>query len=359
MKKLPITIPPITTFPGYADILAVLFCYPNSYEWIYSNYLQVFAIDIPNRTLQKGAIEVGFFSDIDYRCIYNRDQKNSFFRIQMCPFLYFKSIPNRLVKMLKFSFIDFVKDCIDNGQYIFLYINPEKISAYNRNQNYYHEMFIYGYDDSKQTIYFTDFPINSNTHYDYGECSFEELEESYSFYLQYPKSAQYPVVLIQYTEEPYYEFDYSYIQKSVKEYLYPNKTKETDFTQYIQSIGHEKYIYKAFIGINVYKYFEEFIDFEFNLKRKYLDIRLYHALYEHKVMMLKRFEFLSARGYLSDNKSQYFEKYNEVKENTLIIRNKILKFNITHNMKTVGNLPEILNGTKELEFELLNRIFLQ
>lgn len=40
-KVLDVVYPPITTFTGYADSLAILYAHEEAYDWIYSHYINV------------------------------------------------------------------------------------------------------------------------------------------------------------------------------------------------------------------------------------------------------------------------------------------------------------------------------
>ena len=49
-KILPVKKPIISTFPAYAASLAIfLQNYEKSYNWMFSQYIQIYAIDILNR----------------------------------------------------------------------------------------------------------------------------------------------------------------------------------------------------------------------------------------------------------------------------------------------------------------------
>ena len=66
-KILPIVVPPITTFPPYAAMLSILYNYEEAYDWMFSQYIQIYAIDKTGRNSTDSAVCQCFFGDFDTR----------------------------------------------------------------------------------------------------------------------------------------------------------------------------------------------------------------------------------------------------------------------------------------------------
>lgn len=64
-KTLSIAYPPITSFPGYANALAILLAHPKSHDWVYSHYIQINTIECENKITKEPEIEYLFFVDSD------------------------------------------------------------------------------------------------------------------------------------------------------------------------------------------------------------------------------------------------------------------------------------------------------
>jgi hypothetical protein len=100
--------------------------------WLYSNYVQL--------KLDKRSGQVYFYDGF-----INRDS----------PFVRFQRLSKELVnKKWKVSIIDFIKDCIQSGFYLFFY-GQKKMSASSMYQisDFDHDVFVYGFDDDKQQLH--------------------------------------------------------------------------------------------------------------------------------------------------------------------------------------------------------------
>jgi hypothetical protein len=169
---------------------------------------------------------------------------------------------------------------------------------------------------------------------------------------------------IQYVENAPFDFSYQYIKESIYEYIYPDKIKSQRYNDYVHSFlasnpeGPLYWLPKVYMGTNAYDYFSDYINYEFKHNNtKKLDRRLFHAMYDHKEMMILRLDFLLDRGYLSNEKADLIIAYGKVRDNALLIRNLILKYNISNRASTVDKIKELLLSTKTLETELLVKIF--
>jgi hypothetical protein len=227
-----------------------------------------------------------------------------------------------------------------------------------------HEVFIYGYDDEKQAFMYADLMNNKSNKYTFSECDYSEMEAAFN-------SAQnlfIPIVksfaAIQYVESAPFAFSFDYVRESVNEYVHPDKIKTRLYNDYAASFltgdpeGPLYWIPKVYMGTDVYDYFSDYIDYEFkHSDSPILDRRLFHAMYDHKEMMLLRLKYLLDNNHLSADKVGLIEEYNKIRDNALLTRNLVLKYNMVNRKSTIEKIKELSRDSKNHEIKLLSEIF--
>jgi len=360
-KILPLAEPPITTFPSYAATLGILSNYEETYDWFYSHYIQLCTVDIVNRYDGKGLqtpYMICFFADTDPRRFMSPVCDNYFLRRDICPYLDIFEIPHELITSMGKSFVSIIKHCIDLNMYLFGLLNVSHIKQYGRRGGICHEVFIYGYDDDEEVVYFADFPISDTYKYTYSKCSYQEIENAFAhmFFMYSPVRS---IAAIRYTNALPYAFDFSYVQNSIRDYIEPDNSKAKAFNDYVMSyFSTFNFVTETYLGVNVYDYFSNYIDFELANGKDFLfATELFHGLYDHKEMMLKRIEHFMSKGYLASEKALLLDEYTKVRDNALIIRNTVLKFNASKKADVLRKADLVLKATKNLEIRLLKEIF--
>ena len=76
-------------------------------------------------------------------------------------------------------------------------------------------------------------------------------------------------------------------------------------------------------------------------------------------MMLKRFSYLYENGYLGEEKAKYFEAYQTVRDHAVSLQNMFLKAFHAKSPAALRKSPALLEETRELETELLTKVFLE
>lgn len=88
-----------------------------------------------------------------------------------------------------------------------------------------------------------------------------------------------------------------------------------------------------------------------------LDWRGFHLLYEHKVLMEMRIKYLLDLEVVSHS-SNFLEAIIELKNDFLVLRNLVIKYNLTLNPNILErikrNLEDNLNRERSYLFNLLN-----
>ena len=358
MKKiLPMTLPEDPTFPVYADLLSILYSYDVAHDWIYSNFIQIYALDIVNRDASLlHPFLSGFFGLSDTRR-FDMASDDMFFlpRDGICPFLTTFEIPNDVVED---SMSSFIKGAINRDYYIFTFIDVMQISEYNMSRPYSHGILVYGFDDSEEVFHVADFLLGASGRYTFFKCSYVEMEEAIKFGklldLPYLKTS----ALIQFSKYGQHEIDFDSIKAKIQSYIYPDSQIENEFSDYCTYLYSMIFDWNvvAHLGTNVYQYLSSFIDTELELGKTRIDYRLFHAMYEHKLIMIRRLEHLKGKGLLSD-KDKYIVSYSAIRDNLSAIRNSLLKYNISKKSTIITSVKQTLNETRELEINLLKKIF--
>jgi hypothetical protein len=357
---LPITSPTITTATGYADALAILQSYEKANDWVYSQYIQMFALQNMPRDPQKeywplfGHTE-SFFCDFDYRRIANTTNDGIFLDREKCPYLNVFEIPYELIEHFCSSFIELIKTCIDNSMYVYGIADVSGVTAYNGGTT--HPMLIYGYDDDVGEFYFGDF-LDGNNAYRFEKCSFIEAEVAF----QNAKNTDFPLVksiaAVRFVEDASFEFDWRYIRKSVRSYLYPDSNLASDFAQYATSyFSVLNWKANAFLGMEIYDFLHDFFEIEKQLNMYPTDIVPFHAFYDHKAMMAARLKYFCNTGYIKSDKHPDVKQFDSVVERALSIRNQVMKYNIQLDSSFPNSLYEQLTQLKDAEFQILKSIF--
>jgi hypothetical protein len=362
-NQLRVTYPPLTTFTTYADTLAILFSFDEGQDWAYSHYIQIQVNDIINRNnnindmMESAPFTASFFNDFDTRKQANVICDNIFLGRERCPFFNVFEIPNNYVDAIDGTFVDFIKRTIDSEIYIYAYLDISKISGYWTEEAVGHQLLIYGYDDENHTINFADFIDNQK--YTFTICSYDEIESAYigvaDLFIPTVKS----VALVQYNSHRVYTFDMSYVQDSIHEYLSPDPKVAERQNNYTMSIfTRVGWQTETYMGVDVYDYFPKFIAREFELGKTHIDKRLFHAMYDHKEMMVRRIERFVKKGYLSGDVHPHLEQYKIAVRNKMqLVRNAVIKYNMTKRIETLDYVRETLPEIRSKEIELLRQIF--
>jgi len=358
-KVLPITYPPITTFPGYANTLAILYSYDKTLDWIYSHYVQIYTLEQKDRKKDDYLI-YEFFLDHDPRKYGNYGHDGNLLRQDWCTYLNVSEIPIELILSINHTFESIIKCNINLSNYIYSWVDVSKIKEYQLDYEFPHCILIFGYDDNEKVFHYADFINNPARVYNFSKCSYEEMEAAFHNSLNVIPEYARSMSLIKYLSNNIrgdFIFNKDYFNTMIKEYIYPSPMEEKRFSEYIGSYLGEKWKWQSYIGINVYQYLKEFAEYECSLKKDYIMPTLFHGMYDHKVMMIKRFEYFLKKGYINDSKCPFINEYEKIRDYCLAARNVVQKYNITKDQSKLYKVNKLLDNAKEYELHLLKEIF--
>ena len=360
-KTLPLQYPPITTFPSYSATLGILSVHRESFDWIYSHYIQLCSIEITNASTAQFKSKYGyipiFFVDTDSRCLTNIFSDNYFIMRTDCPYLKIFEIPNDLVDSLKETFLTIIKHCINLDMYLYGHLDVSKIEQYGQAVSGFHEVFIYGYDDAEKVILFADFPISENGQYKHSKCTYEEIENAFFSMKTFSYPTTKSIALIQYSDETPFVFDMKYVRDTVRNYLDPSETDAENFNNYaLSSLSCFGWQTKTYLGIEMYSFLKNYMKGQ-SEKDMGLSVELFHGLYDHKNLMMKRVEYFVQKGYLNASKMSLLNELAEVKNKAMALRNRMIKSNIQGKLTEHESVFLLIDQMSELEVAVLKKVF--
>ncbi len=335
--KLKIREPIIHGFGHQCAVYSILSAYPETEPWLNCNYIQIFTL----RNLHTAVNRLG---TLDFCYHYYGDF--NLYEMKANPWLKFMSIPIDMIKSRWYSKLDFVKECIKKGYYVFLVLDH---AAYReRKETFYHNAMIWGYDDDTETVYVAD---NNSV----GKFAFEEIS-----YTDFELASDVP-------EEEFGVGDH--IGQTDGVYFFKvvvDQDKHVCGTNHLMQMGKlcyelEQYLDPPIIlpdytyGIDCYKELEEYYLDVARKRYEYCDIRAMCSLLDHKVLMTRRLRYLYKNGYLiRDYENKYYET---VEKKTLILRNLLIKENVRGCKDfQAEKLCALLREVKNKEFEILSDV---
>ncbi len=317
-KVLLMTQPPVTTYPEIANILSLLWDRKERIiPWFSDHFVQL--VVRPDNPYTYG----------DY---YDHADLDNYFSI-----IYGMSglgwMRNNIETMPCERFTDYAEFAINNGYGLQACLDRYYISF---TENYlkdhiYHATFIYGYDNEKREMYAADFWNGGR--YEHITISYDEINASMN---------NDGIINMFKSYDAEYEIDLKLMKRYFEDYYYSRDS----FGLYAAS--NKDYNRTAIFGLAYYDYVLSLA--EKSKAEDYLDIRLFHLLYDHKVLMQIRMDYLKSLALFDDVKmEELIKETNEILDLTLKLRNKVIKFNYNHSAKTLENINSMLNELKKAD----------
>lgn len=260
----------------------------------------------------------GFYNLFAFECYYQ--DGSIIYNVELdweCPTLCRKEIPRSVLHNDKnFSIIDFIISSIDNGYYIYITLDVNKLNCYrNINLDFKpHPLIIYGYNQSKKELHIADY--FDGAHYKNGVVSYDEVNTANNSVFSRMKildplcgtnDSILDIELIKYLKNCNLIADTDYICHSINLFL-DGKWVTGNRNQYIlnrrlprtaiDNLGKNKYYeaetFNEEYGINAFwgivRHIENCISsnkYIFNFRHIHL-ICLYYELFINKILILKQ-----------------------------------------------------------------------
>lgn len=231
-------------------------------------------------------------------------------------------------------------------------------SAYHNDKYWAHNFMVYGYDDADQEFYITDFFVNGK--YAREKCTYDELEKA----LQTAQMNRHFVNLIYGVKlkEIEYKFEVDMLLEKLTDYLgsvnlfckYRTRMDEEFYSNkggnayYYFSYAEMKDLY--FFGLSFYDKLADMAEKKSARLKRPLDL-----LYEHKLLMSRRLDFLWKNKYIADSDYRTLKTpCDDLVQLSLIARNKYLKDQIRSSISSQKSLKE-----RVLEVQGKDRIWIE
>jgi uncharacterized protein (UPF0297 family) len=333
-KKLPIKYPIITTYTQHAHLLAILICFESTYDWIFSNYIQLYI----NKDYKHN------WGDFYFPLPYELRPSDT------CKWVLSKKVGKDMVSAKWKSILDFVIDAIDSGNYVHTMINYFYVPFGPRfnNQHLHHDILIHGYNLESKIFYVSDF-------FDMGKYSFEELsfadfEKAYSSNNLTTNQDYLNGLIYMYSikEECDYTFNINNIINPLKAYL--NKSVP-EYWSMFNSDNRDHIVF----GNEIYDTLINYITESSNNPSSYIDYRPFYLLYDHKKMMLLRMKYLNEKGYFTEHFTSNINKFTELEEQSRVVINQVVKYSISKKNEIISKIVSNLNQIKRMEEDVLGQ----
>ncbi|GGG07255.1 hypothetical protein GCM10010912_59890 [Paenibacillus albidus] len=321
-KVLSTCNPLISCYPQHAFYMSIISEKEECLPWIYSNYSNLF-ID-----------EAGFCDFIIKTPEYH-----------LYPwFQGSQRLHKNIIIKYKMDFIQFIKESIDDNNYIVLDVDEFYLPCSQRYQkkHFIHHTMICGYDD--ETLDFLIYGFYNQQKYSLRYVEYKDLEKAFLHSISAIDSRY--IHLITYNEN-YSLNNFRYNINLFKDQLYyhynsifaPALNPEVSFN--LNSAENLS------TGLEIYNKLIEFYSMDFNN-----DHRPIYTLYEHKKFMNLKLRYLKENKYFifSEKVYQGYEKL-EIKTQSLLFL--YIKYNVTKNSEIPQRCIEALSRIRDDERELL------
>ncbi|KWX84181.1 hypothetical protein AMQ83_29655 [Paenibacillus riograndensis] len=321
-KILPMQYPNITSWQWQANTFAALANYPQAKPWIMTHFIPL------QLTLNEGSSYVDFYRTPTF---------------EFCPWLLRQHLSRQLVRHFNKDICTFLMDCIDMNNYIYVLLDQAQFLAIE--YFFSHDSFIFGYDEKRCIFCIADFTFTGK--YSFAEITFEQMRRAYEGvdddgdWLYAGKGG---LSLFQFNDRAAYDFNVNYVIEQLEDFL--NGRSPSD--KY-REMG---YMTKPCVwGITVY---EELI---FEMTRIRIgqnagDSRPFQVIYDHKILMLERIDYMDQAGFLEEGKKLKV-RYQTIADDALMARNLIVKYSLTKNKGTLDKVEVLIRRIQACEKEAM------
>ena len=325
IKCLPVVYPPISSYPGIANPMSFLWVHKDKVlPWLCDRYIQLI-------------IRPDHYSPGDF---YEHADTDNFIRPnELCPF--YGLMRNNQTTAHFDKFTDYIEYNIDHEYYLEACLDNFYLSCshdfYQKSHLRIHPTFIYGYDKEKQVIYIADFYENGK--YIQTTATYDEINKSIEGIDYFIWSYKY--------QNCNYELNLNLLKLYLSDFL--NSTDSFHKFEF----SAPSYNHNALFGLDYYQYAHDV----FIQPAEKIDIRPLHILYDHKIMMQIRLEYLHTQNIISPKHFQeLMELTNQSLKNALYLRNTVLKYNLSQKQTLISSLKDRCQLQKDYDENLFARL---
>lgn len=325
--------PVITAYPRYANVLAIIQQFSGGELWLLNHCIQLQI----NRVSYEGL-------NLDF-CV--GDMLNTVYR---CPFLSVEVLDiEEFTGGSEGDLIEKVIRAIGQGKYVYLPVDWFFIPAYQMygKRHAAHDMLVFGYDQENKELFVADFFGHSK--YQRAKCSYME------FWAACKDAAKLPCILDKVLLLKPCNRDVAFDVDNVRELL----------GDYIEAKNSNRRFlpvcrYMDFLNDDIFEFgadvYEKLIGYLHHIAaaKKPVQIRSYDILYEHKLVLLRLSTYMRDNGYMR-NSAEVVGSLDWIKSQCLVIRNVLLKYNLTGRVEAAERCAKLLEEVREKEAEVLKQ----
>ena len=230
-----------------------------------------------------------------------------------------------------------------------MYLDYVYLKAYqfNNDIHHIHDIFIYGYVLNAKLFNVAGFFNGLSNKYDI--ATFEEIERAYKSedLISSEDAIEQGILLVKPLNLESYKLNFRKIINVLNDYLYA----KTSFDGYRDAIYQQ--FKKDFIyGIGLYDLIKNHI-FECVDNDERCDIRIFHTPTDNKKLLALMLNYLKDEGFSVP--SDLKDELDTAISKAIVIRNKIIKYNLLINKKILIKIVDDLDELKEIETTVINQ----
>lgn len=333
--------PIIDSYSYHANIVAIISQYEDLEPWIYRRFLRL-AYCKDNNYLD--------FCDGDYFDYYRcrtMYANGSRYLAEYRNYRFLEGI-DMTGDCASQELVPLLISCINDGYYAIIHLDHYFVAASDvygiSHKN--HECIVYGYNLDKQVFYAADnFVYGKYVSIEVGFAEVEtarraseERELKRVLKVRIAEDRQEEAIGIDEIIEKLNDYAsgtdssmYGIITGSSEEGAFIHNGFQYDWHWYEHS-DRQAFIY----GIDIYSFFLEDLRTA-GANRSKIDIRRYHAMYNHKAVLCKLYDYLTRKSFMQAN-SQLEAQLNELAKQCILLQNIVLKYNVTRDIKLLDAL---------------------
>ena len=343
--------PVITSYPHYSFMCSMIQTKPNGLEWIFQTYTQL----------------IGFTRHEDYY----HDARLNFYPWagmhdgdlwNICPYIDKMIIPRRYFLQQK-SRVNFVKNWINRDKYLCVYVDEFFRDDIQEIGQYYHPLFIFGYDDDNQVLYCAD--CFEGWKYGIKQVKYTDFELASTIDFT-PEVAQYAVQVYTLNDHIITPFSIEFFKQQLYDYLMSEMQDyylQTQYPNQIKYYPENNRIEKVYYGISSYDVILDVIqDLQNGVEywnAKFLLTPDFRLIRDRAELMLQRYNFLSTHFNFEKNEILVKQLQEQVQA-AMILENLLLKFVVSNRIALLDKIKNrllcFIEQEKNITQQLLHQL---
>ena len=334
-RNLPICFPPPMYFSLHvAAALSMILAEGENEDWFYNNFIQA-----------------SFYNDYDSKakshkyCVYPAMEMRPG---QMAAGKYIAQthVDLEVFNMKADSLYENIKLFINQGYYVSCVADVSRIKGtrYEERSFLLHEVMIFGYDDALETLDILDF--DNKQAINRIKIASKDLWEAFTSpeLLKIFQGNVNNSVILYRRKKADFTFDFGLVRELLRDYL-DSYNSSRRYSLLLPCDENSTW------GIGTYDKITEYLEH----REERLDVRLFHAFYEHKKLMFDRFRYMKQKG-LYHAEDELLHGMEENMQGAETVKLMAMKYNIKPQEQTIEQMTLKLDGIKNREICLYERI---